>query len=126
MSSDEYDKLTERIIGCAIEVHRHLGPGLLESAYRTCFAHELSSNNLAVAAEVPLPIDYKGTSLECSYRIDLLIENTVILELKAAERVLPLHQAQLLSYMKIARIRTGLLINFNVQKLTNGIKRMKL
>jgi GxxExxY protein len=120
------DALTERIIGCAIRVHRALGPGLLESAYHRCLAHELSESGLKTAAEVPLPIRYNGIILECGYRIDLLIEDTVILELKAVEKVLPLHQAQLLSYMKLARIKTGLLINFHVQKLTNGIKRMKL
>lgn len=126
MNLEEYDELTGRIIGCAIEVHRHLGPGLLESAYRTCLAYELSAASLTVAAEVPLPVTYKGNQLDCGYRIDLLIENSVILELKAVGKVLPLHQAQLLSYMKLANIETGLLINFHVQRLTNGIKRMKL
>ena len=126
MQPKHNDALTERIIGCAIEVHRTLGPGLLESAYQHCLAHELSSCDLNTVAEVPLPIQYKGISLECGYRIDLLIENTVILELKAVEKLLPLHQAQLLSYMKLAGIETGLLVNFHVQRLTDGIKRMKL
>jgi GxxExxY protein len=122
----EFDPLSNRVIGCAIEVHRTLGPGLLESAYRQCLAHELSLAGIRFTMEVPLPVRYKETLLDCGYRIDLLIESDLILELKAVETLLPIHQAQLLSYMRLAKVPIGLLINFNVLKLTNGLKRLVL
>ena len=122
----EFDPLSNRVIGCAIEVHRTLGPGLLESAYRQCLAHELSLAGIRFTMEVPLPVRYKETLLDCGYRIDLLIESDLIVELKAVETLLPIHQAQLLSYMRLAKVRVGLLINFNVLKLTNGLKRLVL
>ena len=125
-ASEEVEALTEKIIGCAIEVHRTLGPGLLESAYRQCLARELSLAHLSFQMEVPLPISYKDVLLDCGYRIDLLVEETVLLELKSVESLLPIHEAQILSYLKLARIPIGLLINFHVLKLKNGIKRFVL
>lgn len=122
----EFDELSNRVIGLAIEVHRNLGPGLLESAYEQCLAHELTSNRIDFAAQKPLPVFYKGQLIECGYRINLLIENTLIVELKSADKLLPIHEAQLLTYMKLAQIKVGLLINFNVQLLKDGIKRMVL
>ena len=120
------DPLTSRIIGCAIEVHRKLGPGLLESTYQKCLAHELNLAGLQFKYEYPLPVTYKETQLDCGYRIDLLVEDLVIVELKSMEELLPIHQAQILTYMKLAGKETGLLINFNVSRLKNGIKRFKL
>ena len=120
------DPLTERIIGCAIEVHRALGPGLLESAYQKCLEFELSQHGIQFRQQVPVPVEYKGTRIECGYRIDLLIDDMVILELKSVEQLAPVHEAQLLTYMKLARISTGLLINFNQQRLIDGLRRFKL
>jgi len=120
------DRLTEKVIGCAIEVHRALGPGLLESAYQQCLAHELSLNEIPFRLECPLPVEYKGVRLDCGYRIDVLVDDLLVLELKAVEEVKGIHKAQLLTYMKLARIKTGLLINFNVRRLANGIQRFKL
>lgn len=122
----EFDPLSNRVIGCALEVHRTLGPGLLESAYEQCLAHELRRQGLAFACQEPLPIQYKGLRLEAGYRVDLLVENSLMVELKAVERLLPIHQAQLLTYMKLANIKTGLLINFNTVRLRDGIKRSVL
>ena len=122
----ERDPLTEKVIGCAIEVHRMLGPGLLESTYQQCLAHELKLNNISFQLEFPIPVDYKGTKLDCGYRIDMLIEDRLILELKAVDQIKNIHKAQLLTYMKLAKIETGLLMNFNVRKLADGIKRFKL
>lgn len=122
----EFDALSNRVIGCAIEVHRVLGPGLLESAYKQCLAHELGCNGIACVSEHPLPVDYKGVRLDCGYRVDLLVENGLIVELKSVEHVLPIHEAQLLTYMRLAGISTGLLINFNVTQLKHGMKRYVL
>ncbi len=122
----EFDELSNRVIGCAIEVYRTLGPGLLESAYRQCLAHELSLSSIPFRMEVPLPVRYKETLLDCGYRIDLLVNGDLILELKTVETLLPIHQAQILSYMRLAKVPVGLLINFNVVKLANGIKRFVL
>ena len=119
-------QLTEQIIGCAIEVHRHLGPGMLESAYQKCLGHELTLNSISFKAEVPMPVRYKDKLMDCGYRLDFLIENQVIVELKSVDKVLPVHHAQLLSYMRLAEVNIGLLINFNVKRLVDGIKRMKL
>ncbi len=119
------DPLTNKTIGCAIEVHRELGPGLLESTYQQCLAHEMNLNGLKFKLEHSLPVHYKGIQLDCGYRIDLLAEDDVIVELKSVEELLPIHQAQILTYMKLAEIETGLLINFNVSRLKNGIKRFK-
>ena len=117
-------ELTEKIIGCAIEVHRHLGPGLLESSYRECLAYELRKAGLKVETEVPIPIIYKEVKLECGYRLDLLVENQIIIELKVVEDLNPVHTAQVMSYMKFSNHRVALLINFKVQVLVkDGLKR---
>ena len=122
----EKDLRTEKVIGCAIEVHRALGPGLLESAYQQCLAHELKLNRISFHAEVPVPVEYKGIRLDCGYRLDLVVEDLLILELKSVEELSGIHEAQLLTYMKMTGIRTGLLINFNVGRLVDGIRRFKL
>lgn len=122
----EFDALSNRVIGCAIEVHRVLGPGLLESTYRQCLLHELKCSNIACLSEHPVPVDYKGARLDCGYRVDLLVEGQLIVELKSVEHVLPIHEAQLLTYMKLAGIPIGLLVNFNVTQLRHGIKRYVL
>ncbi len=118
--------MSNRVIGCAIEVHRHLGPGLLESTYEQCLAHELSLKAIKFKLQHPLPVIYKDTHLDCGYRIDLLVENDLILELKSVEALKGIHEAQLLTYMKLACVRKGLLINFNVKKLKDGIRRFVL
>ncbi len=122
----EFDDLSNRVIGCAIEVHRHLGPGLLESAYEQCLAHELSRNNIGFQLQLAQPVRYKDILLDCGYRIDVLVENQIIIELKCVEKLLGIHEAQLLTYMKLAEIKIGLLMNFNVTKLKEGIKRFVL
>jgi GxxExxY protein len=118
------DLLTEKIIGFAIEVHRHLGPGLLESAYEECLCHELSLNGLVFQRQVPLPVTYKSVHLDCGYRLDIVVENHVIVELKAVERLMPIHEAQLITYLKLSGIPTGLLLNFNTPVLREGIRRL--
>jgi GxxExxY protein len=122
----EFDELSRRVIGCAIEVHRNLGPGLLESTYRQCLACELSHAGIPFQMEVPLPVQYKEMLLDCGYRIDLLVGGDLIVEIKCVETLLPIHQAQILTYMRLSKIPVGLLINFNVTKLQNGIKRFVL
>jgi len=121
-----YKELTNQIIASAIEVHRYLGPGLLESAYEECLCHELTLNKISFQRQVELPVEYKGINLDCGYRIDLVVDTRVILELKCVEQVLPIHKAQLLTYMKLLKIRVGLLINFNVPVLKDGINRFIL
>ena len=118
-----YADLSGQIISGAIEVHRQLGPGLLESTYRTCLVCELGSQGLRVQQEVPLSIRYKGITIPGAYRADLLIESIVILELKSVEKLLPVHGSQLLTYLKLCDLRVGLLFNFNVTQLKNGIRR---
>ena len=122
----EFDELSRSVIGCAIEVHRNLGPGLLESTYRQCLACELSHAGIAFQMEVPLPVRYKDILLDCGYRIDLLISDDLIVEIKSVEALLPIHQAQILTYMRLASVPLGLLINFNVTKLQSGIRRFVL
>jgi GxxExxY protein len=122
----EFDELSRNVIGCAIELHRNLGPGLLESTYRQCLACELSHADIAFQMEVPLPVRYKGFLLDCGYRTDLLVRRDLIVEIKSVETLLPIHQAQILTYMRLANVSLGLLINFNVTKLQNGIKRFVL
>ncbi len=117
-----FSDLSNKVIGSAIEVHRFLGPGLLEKTYQQCLAHELSLNNISFRMEWPLPVEYKGMQLDCGYRVDLLIEDEIILELKAVDELLGIHEAQLLTYMKLAEIDHGFLINFNVKKLKHGLK----
>lgn len=116
--------ITGRIIGACIEIHKALGPGLLESAYEECLCHELSICGFDFLRQVPLPVTYKGIKLDCGYRVDLLVADQVIVELKAVENLLPIHEAQLLTYLKLMKIPYGLLINFNVSILKNGVKRM--
>ena len=115
-----HEGLTEQIVGAGIEVHRALGPGLLESAYEECLCHELNIRGIPFRRRVTLPILYKGVKLDCGYRIDIIVEDVVILELKCLEHILPVHEAQLLSYMKMANVRVGLLLNFHVATLVRG------
>jgi GxxExxY protein len=112
--------LTEHVIGAPIEVHRTLGPGLLESAYEECLCHELHLREIKFKRQVPLPVQYKGVSLDCGYRIDIVVEDAVILELKCCEHVLPVHEAQLLTYLKLTGTRVGLILNFHVATLVRG------
>ena len=125
-NQEKRDPLTEKVIGCAIEVHRILGPGLLESAYQRCMLFELRKQGLAVETEVPMPVNYKGEIMDCGYRIDMLVEKSLIVELKAVEALLPIHEAQILSYMKLSGIRIGLLVNFHQSRLVDGLKRFIL
>ncbi|MCU0645733.1 MAG: GxxExxY protein [bacterium] len=122
----EFDELSNKVIGCAIEVHKRLGPGLLESAYERCLSFELLSANIRHTIQKELPIDYKTIKLDCGYRIDMLIENDIIIELKSVDRVMPIHEAQLLTYMKLSGIKIGLMINFNVCRLKDSITRYVL
>ena len=121
-----FDRLSNRVIGCAIEVHRELGPGLLESAYEQCLAAELTRSQIPFQLQVDLPVSYKGMRLDCGYRIDLLIDQQLIVELKCVDQLHKIHEAQILTYMRLAKIKIGLLINFNVPLLRNGIKRFLL
>ena len=118
------DTLTELIIGAAIQVHRELGPGLLESAYEACLCHELSLYNLKVDRQKVIPISYRGIMLDAGYRLDLIVEDQVIVEIKAVSEILPVHEAQLLSYLKQVGGGRGLLINFNVKLLKHGLRRL--
>ncbi|MCW8901788.1 MAG: GxxExxY protein [Gammaproteobacteria bacterium] len=120
----EVNEISGKIIDCAMKVHTALGPGLLESAYEACLKHELASKNIHVLNQVILPIQYYGIKIEAGYRLDLLVEDEVIVELKAVDKIHPIHEAQLLSYLKLADKKVGLLINFNVSRLKYGIKRI--
>ena len=120
----DVNDVTRAIIGAAIEVHRALGPGLLESAYEECLCRELNLTGLSYERQKDLPVEYKGVRLSCGYRLDIVVEGCVVVELKACDRIKKIHQAQLLTYLKLAGIRHGLLINFNVPVLKDGIKRM--
>ena len=122
----KFDDLSNKIIGCAIEVHRELGPGLLESTYEQCLAYELSRAKIPFKVQVGLPVAYKEILLDCGYRIDLLADNRLIVELKSVEQLLKIHEAQILTYMKLAAVSVGLLINFNVDVLRNGVRRFVL
>ena len=122
----ENDLLTEKIIGFAITVHRELGPGLLEAVYEECLCFELKANGIAFRRQVPLPVVYKSIRLECGYRMDVVVENAVILEIKSVDRLLPIHEAQIITYMKLSRIPTGLLLNFNIPVLKDGLRRLML
>ena len=121
---DELNRITQGIIGAAIAVHRELGPGLLESTYEACLAYELAQRKFSVERQKALPVKYRGVKLDCGYRIDLLVEGKVVIELKAVERLESIHQAQLLSYLKLSGCKVGLLINFNVRVLKSGIRRL--
>ena len=118
--------ITEKIIGAAIEVHRVLGPGLLESAYEICLADELTARGVKFRRQVELPVNYKGRKLDCGYTIDLVVEDSVIVELKSIEKIAAIHEAQLLTYLRLSGLRVGLLINFNVPVLVKGIVRRVL
>ncbi len=120
------DPLTDRIIGCAIEVHRSLGPGLLESAYEECLCYELAQSGVAFRRQVPLPVLYKEVKLDCGYRMDVVAEDRVVVELKTVERLAPVHDAQIITYLRLSGYPVGLLMNFNVPVLRNGIKRFVL
>ncbi len=123
---EERDPLTNTVIGLAIEVHRGLGPGMLESAYEECLCYELKANEVPFRRQVPLPVVYKSVKLDCGYRMDIVVDEKLVVELKTVERLLPLHDARLLTYLKLSGIRTGLLLNFNTSVLKDGIKRMVL
>ena len=116
--------LSGKVVKAALEVHTVLGPGLLESAYETCLVKELADQGITCRRQVPLPVKYKGVELEAGYRIDILVENKVIIELKTAERFMPVHSAQMMTYLRLSGCRVGLLLNFNVRSMKNGIKRV--
>ncbi len=120
-STEELNKITENIIGAAIEVHRRIGPGLLESVYLMCICEELRYRSIRFSKEQPVPIVYRGKTLECGYRIDLVVEGAIPVELKCVEQLLPVHEAQLLTYLRLLNKRLGLLINFNVPTMVKGI-----
>jgi len=124
--SENFDLLSRRVIGCAIEVHRTLGPGLLESAYEQCLAHELSLADIPFERQVPVDLVYKGLTVECGYRLDLLVDETIVVELKSVDQIMPTHEAQILTYMRLKRKEIGLLVNFNSKFLRSGIKRYVL
>jgi GxxExxY protein len=122
----EKDALSNAVIGCAIEVHQALGPGLPESAYEKALAYEFAQRKLVFEVQKPIAVQYKSIELDCAYRLDFVVDGSLIVELKAVAHIEPIHEAQLLTYMKLAEIRKGLLINFNVRRLKDGIKRMVL
>jgi GxxExxY protein len=122
----EFDELSNQVIGCAIEVHKHLGPGLLESSYERCLSFELLQAGIQHDIQKKLPVDYKQNRLDCGYRVDMMIENEIVVEVKSVERILPIHEAQLLTYMKLSGKKIGLLMNFNVCRMKDGIKRFVL
>jgi GxxExxY protein len=126
LASRENDPLTEAVIGFAIKVHRQLGPGLLESAYEECLCNELRQSGIGFRRQVLLPVIYKSIRLDCGYRIDMVVEEQVILELTTVERLMPIHEAQILTYLKLSGLRIGLLLNFNSAVLKNGMRRIML
>ena len=121
-----YEELTHKICGAAIEVHSQLGPGLLESAYEQCLCHELAVRNIEIKRQVPLPVTYKGVQLDCGYKLDIVVDEKVILELKSVESLLPIHESQLLTYPRLSKMKIGLLLNFNMPTMKDGIKRFPL
>ena len=120
------DIITQKVIGCAIEVHKQLGPGLLESSYENCLMYELQQVGIEAVNQVEFPITYKNIEINAGYRLDILIPDELVIELKAVDKLAPIHSAQLITYLKLSGIKTGLLINFNVTKLVNGIKRISV
>ena len=126
MRVSELNQLTEEIIEAAIEVHRHLGPGLLESAYEECLCHELALRRISFARQKPLPLEYKGMRWDCGYRVDVLVAGEIVVEIKAMEVIAPIHDAQLLTYLRLGGWKVGLVINFNVPVLKDGIRRRVL
>lgn len=121
---DEGSQITSKVIGCALEVHKHLGPGLLESVYEECLAFEMKSQGVEFKRQLIVPVHYKGTKIDQGFRLDLLVENKLIVELKAVEKILPIHEAQLITYLKLSNLSLGLIINFNEKMLKNGVKRI--
>ena len=121
---EDIDRITKSIIGAAIQVHRVLSPGLLESAYEACLAYDLMELGYLIEKQKPIPLIYKTMTLDCAYRLDLLVENQVVVEVKSIDQIMPIHQAQILSYLKLSGCKVGLLINFNVKLLKNGIQRI--
>lgn len=121
-----FNELTEAIIGAAMEVHRALGPGLLESTYEMCLCRELAIRGIPFERQVPIPVEYKGVKLDCGYRADIVVDATILFEIKAIDSLLPIHDVQLLSYLKLGGWKIGLLINFNVELLKNGLRRRVL
>ncbi|HIJ61856.1 MAG TPA: GxxExxY protein [Rhodospirillaceae bacterium] len=121
-----FDPVSRIVIGLAIEVHRTLGPGLLESAYEECLCHELSQNNIAYRRQVAVPVIYKGLKLDCGYRLDIVADQSLIIEIKAVERLLPIHDAQIMTYLKLTGIHAGLLLNFHSVVLRDGLRRIVL
>lgn len=126
MNALRFDDISNKVTGLAIEVHRNLGPGLLESVYEECLSFELEAANLEHKRQVPVPVVYKDIKLDCGYRLDLIVEDALIVEIKAVERFVPVHDAQLLTYLRLTGVKTGLLLNFNSSALRNGIKRLVL
>ena len=122
----DFDPLSRRVIGCALEVHRCLGPGLMESTYEQCLAHELALAGLAFELQHPVSLIYKGVRLDCGYRVDVLVEDELVLELKSVDALLSVHEAQILTYMRLSRKKTGILMNFNVELLKQGLRRFVL
>jgi GxxExxY protein len=120
----DINRLSNKIIGAAIEVHKTLGPGLLESAYEECLSHELGLRGLSCERQKPLPVKYKGQQLDCGYRLDIVVDNAIILELKSCEKIEPIHKAQLLTYLRLSGLQLGLLLNFNMPVMRDGIVRM--
>lgn len=120
----EFDALSNLVIGTAILVHKELGPGLLESAYETCLAYELAGRGVRFERQKPLPIQYKGVRLDCGYRLDLVVEKQIILEIKAVDQLAPLHEAQMLTYLRMSGCKVGLIMNFNVALFKDGLKRI--
>ena len=120
------NEVTDAIIGAAMEVHRALGPGLLESTYKMCLCRELSIRGLSFKRQVPIPVEYKGVKLDCGFRADIVVDNTILVEIKAIESLAAIHDAQLLSYLKLGGCKIGLLINFNVELLKHGVRRRVL
>jgi GxxExxY protein len=114
--------LVSEVIGCAIEVHKVLGPGLLESAYEACLCRELELQNIAFRRQAPLTFEYKGMTIDCAYRMDIVVADSLLLELKSVDQIHPIHEAQIISYLKLAKLKQGLLINFNVRLLKDGLK----
>ena len=120
----EINRLSSKIIGAAIEVHKTLGPGLLESVYEECLCHELKIQNLHFERQKPIPFKYKGTDIDCGYRLDIVVENRIILELKSCSNIEPIHKAQLLTYLKLCKLNLGLILNFNVTLMRDGVVRI--
>ncbi len=123
-AAGRFGELSARVLGACIEVHRHLGPGLLESTYERCLCHELSLVGLSLARQVLVPVVYKGVTFDCGYRLDVIVEGKLVLELKAVDRLLPIHEAQVLTYLKLTGLDVGLLVNFNTPVLRSGVRRL--